>query len=84
MTRADQITADAFARVRTWYEIPADDRDAVLAALRRAGLIRECETGGFSVQLGGDPFPTWCPDMVSVHEVVAEHMARPTSGALTP
>ncbi len=84
MTRADQITAAAVTRVRTWHEIPADDRDAVLAALRRAGLIRECETGGFSVQLGGDPYPTWCPDMSSVQEVVAEHMARPTSVVLTP
>ncbi len=60
MSRADQITAEADATVKSWPKVP-----------RVPGDYMKCQTAGFIVEVGED-YPVWAADMGAVRRLLVE------------
>lgn len=75
MTAADRIRAAADSEVRSWPHLDAQTRADVLQDLRNAGRVRDCLSGGHTLDVG-DAFPQWAADEVELDRLVAGLLVR--------
>jgi hypothetical protein len=73
MTRAADIAAAADATVNAWPKVPAKDRNDLIARLKARGVVRPCQSDGYTVDLG-DGLPTWRSDLDSVARLLLGHV----------
>lgn len=59
----------------SWSSLDEQTRAHVIADLRRAGHLRDCLTGGHTVDLG-DAYPQFAADQSELERVVAQHLVR--------
>lgn len=61
-TAADTVVA-------SWASISPEERDDIVARLIDRNVIRICDTGGYSIDLG-DGLPTWRPNLGGVNRLL--------------
>jgi len=74
--RAEQLAAAADQTVENWLSLSPTDRAALVRSLRRAGMVRDYQSGGHTLDVGDPYTPMYAADETALEQLILKHLVR--------